>query len=719
MAKNNKWHILHGKTLNLFFIICSFLLTIGVLFAGTIGSSGNDIKVGDISPKRYIATKSVENRIATEKLKQEAKAQVGPLYKHDTQVRLSAEADIRDLFTEIDNAIYDMKNSANQEADALSTDENKVGPEYNYDLNISLKIPVILSENEYMSYDSLSRSEKNNLESDVIETVDEAFDQGMTDETLEKVTKEADEKLLNHGYSDEIYKMSVSITEAVLKPNLILDEDAMAAAREQKASEVEPVMVLKDQKIVDSGEVISEEAYNILLDLGLINTGYSESTIRLVGCILIIFIAFAAVYFYIISLQKKMLDSSNAPAVLFFLYLLALAIIFATKHLDSYAVIPISIFAMLVSILIKPKIAVAVNMFVCVIAAFIFNGDIYFLMYFLLTGTFSAILIQYTKKRSMILMVAVAIGVINTLTYAGISLFSVGYMSGKMIQSLYAGLEGIISVVMVIGSLPLWEGVFGINTRFTLSELANPNNELMHRLMIETPGTYHHCLIVANLAETAAYDIYANETLAKVGAFFHDIGKLENPQCYSENQYSKNIHDDLDPYISAQMIISHVENGEKLADENRLPKAIKDIIRQHHGTTLVKYFYMKSAKESEKTGEPVNEKDFRYPGPIPQSKEAAIVMLADTVEAAARSSFSKGSNSDEVRKLIDVLFKDKLDDGQLNDCRLDLKELETIKNSFMKMFNGMYHHRISYPKQEEINATRRAEAIKSRKEEQK
>jgi membrane-associated HD superfamily phosphohydrolase len=167
------------------------------------------------------------------------------------------------------------------------------------------------------------------------------------------------------------------------------------------------------------------------------------------------------------------------------------------------------------------------------------------------------------------------------------------------------------------------------------------------------------------------------------------------------------------------MIISHVENGEKLADENRLPKAIKDIIKQHHGTTLVKYFYMKSAKESEKTGEPVNEKDFRYPGPIPQSKEAAIVMLADTVEAAARSSFSKGSNSDEVRKLIDVLFKDKLDDGQLNDCRLDLKELETIKNSFMKMFNGMYHHRISYPKQEEINATRRAEAIKSRKEEQK
>jgi putative nucleotidyltransferase with HDIG domain len=269
---------------------------------------------------------------------------------------------------------------------------------------------------------------------------------------------------------------------------------------------------------------------------------------------------------------------------------------------------------------------------------------------------------------------------------------------------------------MVIGSLPLWEGVFGINTKFTLSELANPNNELMRRLMIETPGTYHHCLIVANLAETAAYDIYANETLAKVGAFFHDIGKLENPQCFSENQYNKNIHDDLDPYISAQMIMAHVKNGEMLADENHLPNAIRDIIEQHHGTTLVKYFYMKSAKESEKTGEPVNEKDFRYPGPIPQSKEAAIVMLADTVEAAVRSSISKGHDPDEVKELIDVLFKDKLDDGQLNDCRLDLKEIETIKNSFIKMFNGMYHHRISYPKQEDINATRKLEALKSRKE---
>jgi|GEM_PF-4851297 len=730
MSKISKHLLPHGRLLDNLYIVSGYVITIALLFAGTLGVHGNDIKIGDISPKRYVATKSVENRIATERLQSEAQAQVGPLYKHDSQVRLLAETDIRELFTEIDNAIYDMKSKAEARANAINAANSENGdaqsksvpfqnPQYDYNIQVSLKIPVILSKQQYEAYDSLSRNEKNDFETDVINVIDKAFEQGMTKETLDKVTKEADETLLGYGFSDTLNKMGESIVDASLKPNLILDEEAMDAAKAQKKAEVQPVMVLKDQKIVDSGEVISEEAYNVLLDLGLINTGYSESTVRFVGCAVIIFIACAALYMYIGSLQKKIIEKGNATTVMFFLYLLALAIVFATKRLNSYSMIPLSVFAMLVSILIKPKIAVVVNMFVCIIAAFIFNGDIYFLMYFLLTGTFSSILVQYTKRRSMILMVAVGVGLINMFTYAGINLFSVGYTPEAMIQSLYAGVEGIIAVIMVIGSLPLWEGVFGINTKFTLSELANPNNELMRRLMIETPGTYHHCLIVANLAETAAYDIYANETLAKVGAFFHDIGKLENPQCFSENQYSTNIHDNLDPYISAQMIMAHVENGKKLAEENGLPKAITDIIEQHHGTTLVKYFYMKCAKEKEKTGEPVYERDFRYPGPIPQSKEAAIVMLADTVEAAVRSSVSKGSDPHEVRNLVDVLVKDKLDDGQLNDCRLDLREIETIKNSFMKMFGGMYHHRVSYPKQDEINATRQAEALKTRKEELK
>ena len=511
--------------------------------------------------------------------------------------------------------------------------------------------------------------------------------------------------------------MAYSTADAVIVPNLVLDEDAIEAAKAQKASEVDPVMVLKDQKIVDSGEVITAEAYAILTELALINTGYSGSIVHMTGSAIITFLCFAGACLYLYTLQKRAMEQNNSAVLLFFIYILSVVILFVTERFNNFIFVPFSVFAMLTSILIKPIIALVLNAFVCVIGTFIFNGDVYCLVYFILTGGFAAVLVQYTQKRTMVLLVSVAIGLLNMAAYFGIGVFSMGYSQKLLLESLYACAAGIVSLVMVIGSLPLWEGVFGMNTKFTLAELANPNNDLMRRLIIETPGTYHHCIVVANLAETAAYEIYANETLAKVGALFHDIGKLNNPQYFSENQFGGNIHDKLDPYISAQMIISHVKDGLKLADKFGLPRVVKDIIEQHHGTTLVKYFYVKCVKEKESTGELVHESDFRYPGPIPQSKEAAVVMLADTVEAAVRSFVSAGNDPAGIEELVDRLFKDKLNDGQLNDCRLDLKEIEVIKKSFMKMFNGMYHHRVSYPKEEEIEAARQKEAEKEHEEE--
>ena len=185
---------------------------------------------------------------------------------------------------------------------------------------------------------------------------------------------------------------------------------------------------------------------------------------------------------------------------------------FCTERFENFALVPLGVFAMLTSVLIKPKIAVVLNSFVCVIGSIIFNGDIYCLIYFIITGSLSAVLVQYTQKRTMVVIVAVSTGILNALTYFGIATFVYGYSQQIVKDSLFACATGVVSLVMVIGSLPLWEGIFGMNTKFTLTELANPNNELMRRLIIQTPGTYHHCLVVSNLAETAAYEIYANET---------------------------------------------------------------------------------------------------------------------------------------------------------------------------------------------------------------
>ena len=716
------FNTIKNRKFDFFLMALAFAATVLVIFSGAFMAVSETLNVGDISPKRYIATRNVENTVETQRLRQKAEESVGELYKHDPDVAVNAKEQIDSFFESVDSAIAEMKIEAGQEAarkNALSRiggNEVNAVPEYNYAINPAVSIPIYFSPVQYEEYDKLSTEDKEKFKEDIKYAADYAFEQGITDDTRDRVVEQARSIIDAYQWNDILKSMAYSTVDSVVVPNLVLDEEAIEAAKEQRASEVEPVMILKNQKIIDSGEVITEEAFVVLMELGLINNGYRDSFIHITGSCMLAFLCFTAACLYLGTIQKRAMEKSGTSLLLFFIYLLALAIMFATERLNDYAFVPLSVFAMLVSILIKPKIALVLNIFVCVIGCFIFNGDLFFLVYFLITGSFSAILVQYTQKRTMVLIVAVAVGFINMAAYFAISIFTSGYSNTIFMGSLYACVIGVVSLVMVIGSLPLWEGVFGINTKFTLAELANPNNEIMRRLIIETPGTYHHSLVVANLAETAAYEIYANETLAKVGALFHDIGKLKNPQCFSENQFGENIHDNLDPSVSAQMIMRHVSDGLEMADDAGLPKVVRDIIEQHHGTTLVKYFFVKCAKEKDKTGDVVHESDFRYPGPIPQSKEAAVVMLADTVEAAVRSYVSSGNDSAGIEGLVDKLFKDKLDDGQLDDCRLDLKEIEVIKKSFMKMLSGMYHHRVSYPKQEEVDETRKKEAIRCREE---
>jgi putative nucleotidyltransferase with HDIG domain len=203
---------------------------------------------------------------------------------------------------------------------------------------------------------------------------------------------------------------------------------------------------------------------------------------------------------------------------------------------------------------------------------------------------------------------------------------------------------------------------------------------------------------VANLAETAAYDIGANPNVARVGGYYHDIGKLKYPQYFSENQIGENPHDELDPYSSVAVLNSHISVGLTMADEYRLPKAIKDIVAQHHGSSLIKFFYHKASMENPE--DKPNETDFHYKQVKPQTKEAAVVMLADTVEAAVRSKFKESKSMQEIDEFIRELIKDKLDDGQLIDSGFTIKDIDTVAKSFMRVFKGMYHERIPYPKME-------------------
>ncbi|MGI6778672.1 MAG: HD family phosphohydrolase [Acetivibrionales bacterium] len=248
-------------------------------------------------------------------------------------------------------------------------------------------------------------------------------------------------------------------------------------------------------------------------------------------------------------------------------------------------------------------------------------------------------------------------------------------------------------MVLTIGLLPFFESTFNIITPLKLLELTNPNQPLIKRLLVEAPGTYHHSLMVGNLAEVATESIRGNALLARVGAFYHDVGKLERPNFFGENQMADNPHDKMTPSLSTLVITSHTSDGVQIAKRYKIPMMIRDIISQHHGTTLVAYFYHK-AKKGEK-GDAIDQNDFRYEGPKPSSKEAAVVMLADSVEAAVRSMADKTEG--KIEGLVRKIIKDKLDDGQLDLCDLTLKDLDDIAKSFMKVFSGYFHQREQYP----------------------
>jgi putative nucleotidyltransferase with HDIG domain len=257
-----------------------------------------------------------------------------------------------------------------------------------------------------------------------------------------------------------------------------------------------------------------------------------------------------------------------------------------------------------------------------------------------------------------------------------------------------AFIDGILAAVAVMVTIPFLEGPFGIITALKLIELSNPNQPLLRQLLVEAPGTYHHSIVVGNLAEAATEAVGGNSLLARVGAYYHDIGKAKRPYFFIDNQFgAENPHDRLSPSVSALIIASQVRDGVELAKKHHLPQAIINFIQQHHGTTLIRYFYEKALASD--TGEGVEEADFRYEGPRPQSKETAIVMMADASEATTRT--LKHPTPQAIEQVVRRVIRERLEDGQLDDSNLTLKELDVIAQTFTRVLTGVFHQRIEYP----------------------
>ncbi|MDZ4164210.1 MAG: HDIG domain-containing protein, partial [Smithellaceae bacterium] len=358
--------------------------------------------------------------------------------------------------------------------------------------------------------------------------------------------------------------------------------------------------------------------------------------------------------------------------------------------------IPFGVGAMLVIILMNHSTAIIYSIFLTFLVGFFFEGEMAMALYCFAGSMAVTNYIRNCRRRSDFFRAGLYLSAVNGVTAIILTVMTGEFSFLDIFLKVVMGITGgIVAGFIVAGITPIFETLFDFITEIRLLELANLNNPLFQRMVIEAPGTYHHSIIVASLVEGAAESIKANPLLAKVSAYYHDIGKLKKPHYFIENQINgDNRHDRLSTTMSSLVIISHVKDGCDLATEMKLGSRIRDVIRQHHGNSLVGYFWEKAKKEGELTNSSVSESDFRYPGPKPQTREAGLVLLGDVIEASSRA--LKNPTPARINNLVRERFEKIFLDGQLDECEITLRDLNIIAESFIKILNGIFHHRVDY-----------------------
>ncbi len=434
-----------------------------------------------------------------------------------------------------------------------------------------------------------------------------------------------------------------------------------------------------------------------LLAILVLLSSFQEKDLRQITGYFFIVLGFIVLLgFYLYRYARHIFESNNDLIILQLVSILviALAKIFNVIGLSGY-LIPLGMVAILMTILVDIDLAILITVLLDILIAIIYHNDLNLFAVHLLGGLVGVFSASSIRQRSDLIRSGLFISLTNAL---GIISFTALLQHTRTEVVAYNALWGIINGffcgVLSIGFLPYFEHMFGISSNIKLLELSDFNQPLLKRLMIETPGTYHHSLIVGNLAQTAAGAVNANPLLARVGAYYHDIGKLAKPEYFIENQNDHNRHDDLAPSMSSLIVLSHVKEGVDLALQYKLSRDIIDIIEQHHGTSLVYFFYQKALEEEADA----TKEQYRYPGPKPQSREAAIILLADAVEAASR--MLDEPSYGHIQELVTRIINNKFIDGQLEECDLSLKDIHTIGEQFCNVLSGMFHNRVEYPAEE-------------------
>ncbi|HKJ31016.1 MAG TPA: HDIG domain-containing protein [Balneolales bacterium] len=510
---------------------------------------------------------------------------------------------------------------------------------------------------------------------------------------------------LSKDFTEKVAETATQIFNKVVEPNLIYNKKETEARIADALSKISPTKgaVTKGQVIIRKGDLINARKLNMIKSLAQARServSQLEVWQQYLGEILTI-IAIVLVFYMYIYLYRKSIFDNNA---MFLLVYMAIAFIIGASAVVSHFsfispyVVPIAIIPIILTIIFDSRVGLLTTLILALLTGMMIGYDFEFVVATITACSMAVYSMRDIKNRSQFFFFTPAIVFITyVLVFAGFSLSKLGDIQ-TFAHHVLASVVNAILIWLTYPLILLVEKLFKVTTDVTLLELSDTNQPLLKDLMMRAPGTFHHSLQVANLAETAANAIGANAILCRVGALYHDIGKMEKPEYFVENQSGVNEHDKLKPRMSAIVIKTHVSNGVKMGQKEQLPDIIIDFIRTHHGTSIIKYFYEKAKESTENTSE-IQVEDFRYDGPLPNTKETGVVMLADGVEASSRA--MTDPNYQKLDNLVNRIVDERLNEGQLNNCPLTFKDLQKIKDTFLNILVGMYHGRVKYPGQDE------------------
>lgn len=634
---------------------------------------------GDIATVDIKAPRDIIDEEATNLKEQEVAAKVEKKFTLKNEIKIKASDNVKGFFDKLINLKSNNIDEKSKIAELKKIDT------------------INLSDSEYKELLDLSVDKDTELQWIALTAIDKAYENQIEEDSkaIADAKSIVDEYLSRQGLEPNIEVILREICESQVKANYFFDQSKTDEAIKEALKGVSKVMIKKNQIIVKEGEPITQKQINILTELGLIGEDISKDYIY-TYIILFFYVLFVLIlqYIYMKNENNKILNNTKLVFLILLLNLLSL-IIARVFTLVSVFLIPIACTPILMTVFLGSKISIIINSFNLLFIGIIIGFDPQIILVAIVANIISSLTLKKVNQRNDILYSTAYLAVSSAIIVLSSGILLSNNIKRILIDVALATGGAFISGILAMGLLPFLESSFNLVTNMKLLELSNPNNLLLKRLLMEAPGTYHHSIMVANLAEVAAEEVGANPMLVRVGAYYHDIGKIKRPFFFGENQLGGvNPHDKISPALSTTIIISHVKDGVELAKEYDVPTIVTDMIAQHHGTTLVKYFYY-TLKNNSENPDLIKEDDFRYPGPKPQTKEAAIIMMADSVEAAVRS--IQEPTLDKIEAMVNNIIKDKLNSNQLNECDLTFKDLEVIKACFLKVLKGIYHHRIEYP----------------------